>query len=837
MRSKAQFSASSRPTSVAERNKARALRRMVTALASAMPGYGRCGCAGRRTRPCKISYRVASGSCGTNRALEVRDGLHGAQQSCTPYETIIIMGSIMIDFYKSVCQPYPGLRPFEPHENYIYFGREGIADRLIPILLNNHFLAITGEPGCGKSSLIRAGLLHHFVPGSRGSVSIKTEGNEKNTPDSQPSDSGCYDESADISQSFEKEKQSLSGMPAKSVDGWNSADDPFSPIVSSNETLDERINVTILKNSVVAPRNQSSSTRDWFDAGSDANSFDDKLLYSKHQDGDNKLIQGSDVHPSLLIEGVYSWRIAMLRPGKNPFKALAIELLKSDVFREDLSKWRLENMPTELSPPDSNAAWLVSKLQESTDELGKLLMWIAINRPSELQPLRWLIVIDQLEELFTYCDITANVNNLTAFLCMLSAACSNKEAHVYVVVTIEDEFVDALYQVQANDFYQLAISSRFALPKIMRPESIRQAIHMPLKYFSANINFDTTEEIIKSIESDPDQLPLLQYGLFHYSDRIKSTNTSINERRSIALDFVKVFDNRAEIVFRKLTDSQKIAAESVFCMITSFCNGKEFRRPQSLSDIAKWTGIPIHELIAVIEVYSAPGINYLQHGQVLNDQSIIDLTYDAIMRKWTRLNRWMNTENERSKTLLWICGLLKNQGSHVHLLAGNDLLRATNWWNPNKEYGKCEWQPSERWINRYCIDKKISLHEIQRYITDSQLLNHDIRDLKKIHCAFYTILLMIFIHGFTFSIPLSSCYRVDIFALLLGTRAIFLTIRFCSINHVISINRLSQKVNHPFAWVIILMVMFILYFGAYGVFNAFYFECRYIVPIPFFPRF
>jgi hypothetical protein len=55
--------------------------------------------------------------------------------------------------------PYPGLRPFKTQESDIYFGRDGFINRLMNELSDNHFIAVVGNSGCGKSSLVRAGLL------------------------------------------------------------------------------------------------------------------------------------------------------------------------------------------------------------------------------------------------------------------------------------------------------------------------------------------------------------------------------------------------------------------------------------------------------------------------------------------------------------------------------------------------------------------------------------------------------------------------------------------------------------------------------------------------------
>ena len=55
--------------------------------------------------------------------------------------------------------PYPGLRPFRRDESDIFFGRDGDITRLTKRLANYHFIAVVGNSGSGKSSLIQAGLL------------------------------------------------------------------------------------------------------------------------------------------------------------------------------------------------------------------------------------------------------------------------------------------------------------------------------------------------------------------------------------------------------------------------------------------------------------------------------------------------------------------------------------------------------------------------------------------------------------------------------------------------------------------------------------------------------
>ncbi len=65
----------------------------------------------------------------------------------------------MAELHQAGFNVFPGLRPFEPDEAYLFFGRDGQSDELIRRLAKNRFLAVVGTSGSGKSSLVRAGLL------------------------------------------------------------------------------------------------------------------------------------------------------------------------------------------------------------------------------------------------------------------------------------------------------------------------------------------------------------------------------------------------------------------------------------------------------------------------------------------------------------------------------------------------------------------------------------------------------------------------------------------------------------------------------------------------------
>ena len=66
--------------------------------------------------------------------------------------------------------PYPGLRPFKPGEDYLFFSRKADISATLSILSKQRFVAITGNIGVGKSSLVNCGLTSALYKGELANV-------------------------------------------------------------------------------------------------------------------------------------------------------------------------------------------------------------------------------------------------------------------------------------------------------------------------------------------------------------------------------------------------------------------------------------------------------------------------------------------------------------------------------------------------------------------------------------------------------------------------------------------------------------------------------------------
>ncbi len=100
-------------------------------------------------------------SSGSEIVLTRVSGLKAAF-SKTPISTLARLKQMSFGF----C-PYRGLSPFdEAHADY-FFGRKALTDELLNRVESSNFCALVGASSSGKTSLLRAGLMHHLRQGDR----------------------------------------------------------------------------------------------------------------------------------------------------------------------------------------------------------------------------------------------------------------------------------------------------------------------------------------------------------------------------------------------------------------------------------------------------------------------------------------------------------------------------------------------------------------------------------------------------------------------------------------------------------------------------------------------
>ena len=403
--------------------------------------------------------------------------------------------------------PFPGLRPFDEEEAHLFFGREQEIVALLGRMMRQHFLAVLGSSGCGKSSLIKAGLI--------------------------PS-----------------------------------------------------------------------------------------LKYEQLDDGEP------------------AWRIAVMRPGNDPFKQLALALTSE----EALGRGR------ERSDADVPVTQMILRR-------GPLGLVEAV-RGAQLPPeAKVLVLVDQFEELFRFpaCAEKARaLDEARAFCNLLLAAAAQRDLPVYIVLTMRSEF---LGQCAAFRGLAEAITDGLYLLPDMTRDHLREVIQRPVALHGGRISERLVNRLLNDIGGNADQLPILQHALMRlwgkWEPRAAEGPMDVAQYEVIG-ELKGSLSGHAESIYEGdlRTEREKELAESLFRSITETTpEGQTVRRPTKLGAICRRAGATVEELKPIIEQFRAEGRSFLMPpvGTELDEETTVDISHESLIRQWKRLSDWAEEEAKESK--------------------------------------------------------------------------------------------------------------------------------------------------------------------------------------------
>jgi|GEM_PF-4147804 len=219
------------------------------------------------------------------------------------------------------------------------------------------------------------------------------------------------------------------------------------------------------------------------------------------------------------LRGDVQWQIAEFRPGAAPYTALSEALLKDS----DAALCKAYKASLTIDIEDSLLSeFLEGDLRHGSRSLHQLLA--LLTTPGDTS-CRYLLVVDQFEELFRYMDDALREDALGFVNLLLTAA---THSQIWVLITMRTEYLE-----QCSQFTGLpeAINSGlYMLPRLTEKELI-ETIKKPLEKVSdspyTNIRYTITETLVQYLlngmselptldERDyiPDRLPLLQHALY-----------------------------------------------------------------------------------------------------------------------------------------------------------------------------------------------------------------------------------------------------------------------------------------------------------------------------------
>lgn len=374
------------------------------------------------------------------------------------------------------------------------------------------------------------------------------------------------------------------------------------------------------------------------------------------------------------------WDILSLRPGNDPIKSLA------DCFIKETSK--------------------NSKKKDNNQSLDEVVEILKTNGSSGFIELvknfikssgkNLLLYVDQFEEVFRYKTEEKIITDETAlFIDILISSIKEKDLPVYAVITMRSDYIG-----ECSRYTELtgAINdSQFLIPQMTREEK-KLAITGPVKVMGAQISPELVNEILNKIGDDADQLPVMQHALMRTWDywehnKIGREEIGLNHYHAIG-GMDSALSVHANELFNSLPPEKRLICEKMFKSLTEKGEeGRSFRRPATIRELSEIAQADTELIKEIVEHFRSPGKTIFTppNDVPLEEDTIVDISHESLMRIWGTLAHWIDEEYESTKQYLRIAEAAEmHQIGKGGLLKSPELQMATNWYhqeNPTKAWG------------------------------------------------------------------------------------------------------------------------------------------------------
>ncbi|GAB3329325.1 hypothetical protein GCM10027429_05100 [Marivirga atlantica] len=423
------------------------------------------------------------------------------------------------------------------------------------------------------------------------------------------------------------------------------------------------------------------------------------------------------------------WEVVVTRPGASPIDNLAQALMEADLTEEINGEEDLKIKKT-----------IISSMLKSSS-LGLVETILQFRRDSDKN---YLILVDQFEELFRFKDSSSanSVNETLAFINLLMEAINHQGAPIYVAITMRSDFIGECSQFP--ELTKKINDSQYLIPQMTRDQK-RRAITGPVAVGNAAIAPRLVQQLLNDLGDNPDQLPILQHALMrtwdywtHFKD-FEEEPLDIKHYEAIGT-MAEALSMHANEAYDELNEEQKRICESLFKAITEKRGGSfGIRRPTKLSEIASIASTSEHKLIDIIDKFRDPSRSLLtpQYGIRLDEDSIIDISHESLMRIWSRLKNWVNDEEDAVAMYKRLAEAAEMyQEGKTSLWRPPDLQLALNW--------KEKHNPTLIWGQRYhpAYERTLSFleHSEEEYVIEQKA--KELQQKRRLRTARMTALVM-----------------------------------------------------------------------------------------------
>lgn len=352
-----------------------------------------------------------------------------------------------------------------------------------------------------------------------------------------------------------------------------------------------------------------------------------------------------ELKKSLISEAFYSF---VFTPNQDPFESFYRCLLNSE---KDYSFTEYEARTV---------------LESATNTLLKVV--------EELKKLneKWLIFIDQFEELFSNCHDLEKRKNFISGVVSLAKA---NDSDVRIILAMRSDFLE-----QFSFYPQLgaiANENNTYFVTEMYLDDLRQAIEQPAAKHGVVFEEGLVEQIIKDVEGQSGYLPLLQYTLdllWESECRTKGSDGHLNiEDRTLnkssytALEGARgALQKRVNQIYRGLDQDEQVSAKQIFLKLVNILEtesgsravSRRAYRDEFVGQLVEDTlNIFVDENLLVSSYeYSNPERLLMPGRANLQQHATIEIAHEILLSSWDELRQWLEEEKEAIILKNWLAG-------------------------------------------------------------------------------------------------------------------------------------------------------------------------------------
>lgn len=317
------------------------------------------------------------------------------------------------------------------------------------------------------------------------------------------------------------------------------------------------------------------------------------------------------------LPGSKDWVIVPVRAGTDPLESLA----------QSIARVR----GTGFDDPSAVAS-LVKEFRENTQELLFIADSLDLGEPKK----RWVLVVDQLEDLWTLSD---SGGERELFLEHLVNASHAPEGPYIIIFVLRADYYARI--VEEPHIGALAASNQLLVDPMTR-EELREAIVKPAQMAGLAFESGLVESILNDLGDESGALPLLQNVLYLLSQR--SSQGFLTHAAYQSLGTLQgALHGFAEQIYSSLSPSQQAIARNLLPRLVSVSeNGSFTRRRVSLEELIP-AGGSVGEVEKVIYHFVDAHllVTFLE-----GDQANYEIAHEAVIRDWPRFRKWLDEDRD-----------------------------------------------------------------------------------------------------------------------------------------------------------------------------------------------